>query len=101
MTDYIPTTQVCSRQKSRKVYADFQGSQLTSDAGALLLREVDRKLGLINAYDRCIPDPRQGQTAQSNPVGTLHRTLHGGWFDETDGSELVYEQDHRYFSPAM
>jgi hypothetical protein len=58
MTDCIPTPLVFSRQKSRTICADFQGGSLTSDAGALLLREVDRKLGLIDALDRCIPDPR-------------------------------------------
>ncbi len=58
MTDCNPTSLVFSRQKSRTLCADFQGGHLTSDAGALLLREVDRKLGLIDALDRCIPDPR-------------------------------------------
>jgi hypothetical protein len=58
MTDCTPTSLVFSRQKSRTLCADFQGGHLTSDAGALLLREVDRKLGLIDALDRCIPDPR-------------------------------------------
>ena len=31
---------------SRKVVADFSGGTLSSDAGALLLREVDANLGL-------------------------------------------------------
>ena len=43
---------------SKKIHADFNGGSLTSDAGAVLLREVDRRIGLINAIDRCIPDPR-------------------------------------------
>jgi hypothetical protein len=42
----------------QKVVADFAGGTLTSDAGALLLREVDRRLGLVDALDRAIPDPR-------------------------------------------
>jgi len=29
----------------RRVEADFDGGRLTSDAGGLLLREVDRRLG--------------------------------------------------------
>jgi hypothetical protein len=40
------------------VAADFQGGRLTSDAGALMLREVDRRLGLLDAVNACIPDPR-------------------------------------------
>jgi len=42
----------------QKVEADFAGGRLTSDAGVLLLREMDRGLGLIDAFDACIPDPR-------------------------------------------
>jgi hypothetical protein len=43
---------------SRKIRADFNGGRLTSDAGAVLLREVDKRIGLIEAVNRCIPDPR-------------------------------------------
>jgi hypothetical protein len=43
---------------SKAVVADFQGGRLTSDAGVLLLREVGQRLGLFDALDRAIPDPR-------------------------------------------
>jgi hypothetical protein len=33
----------------KKIVADFQGGDLTSDGGLPLLREVDRKIGLIDA----------------------------------------------------
>ncbi len=33
----------------QQVQADFAGGTLTSDAGGLLLREVDRRCGLIDA----------------------------------------------------
>ena len=42
----------------RQVVADFDGGRLTSDAGVLLLREVDRQVGLIDAINDCLPDPR-------------------------------------------
>ena len=42
----------------RSVVADFDGGRLTSDAGALLLQQVDQRLGLIDAINACIPDPR-------------------------------------------
>jgi hypothetical protein len=44
--------------KRRKVVADFDGGRLTSDAGVILLREVDRQLGLIDKINDCLPDPR-------------------------------------------
>ena len=42
----------------RKIVADFNGGRLTSDAGILLLREVDRQLGLVDSINECLPDPR-------------------------------------------
>jgi len=47
-----------SRLGRRKIQADFNGGQLTSDAGAALLREVDQRIGLIDAMAACIEDPR-------------------------------------------
>ena len=43
----------------RELHADFSGGVITSDAGALLLREADQQLGLLEALNRVIPDPRQ------------------------------------------
>jgi hypothetical protein len=42
----------------RQIVADFQGGDLTSDGGLPLLREVDRKIGLIDALNAVIRDPR-------------------------------------------
>src|SRR4029077_9925114 len=38
--------------------ADFLGGRLTSDAGAILLREVGQSTGLFDAINEAIPDPR-------------------------------------------
>jgi hypothetical protein len=43
---------------NKKIHADFNGGSLTSDAGALLLRQLDKRIGLIDAINNCIPDPR-------------------------------------------
>jgi hypothetical protein len=50
---------------SKSVVADFLGGRLTSDAGALLLREVAQRIGLFDAISKVIPDPR-------NPVFVVH-----------------------------
>src|SRR4051794_21239165 len=47
-----------SRLGSKAVVADFQGGRLTTDAGALLLRELGDRSGLFDALDAAIPDPR-------------------------------------------
>ncbi len=42
----------------RNIVADFDGGRLSSDAGGLLLREVDRRLNLTANLASCIADPR-------------------------------------------
>jgi Transposase DDE domain group 1 len=54
----------------REIHADFSGGDITSDAGALVLREADRNLGLITALDRVIPDPRNSELI-THPQATL------------------------------
>ncbi len=43
---------------SREVTGQFDGGQQTSDAGALLLREVDRRLKLLRRFAACFIDGR-------------------------------------------
>ena len=59
MTPCYETPVPFSSLQRRNLVADFAGGTITSDAGALLLREADRQLGLIDALDHALPDPRQ------------------------------------------
>lgn len=78
----------------QKIVADFAGGTLTSDAGALLLREVDRRLGLSGRIDAAIADPR-------DPARIIHdqRTLIAqrliaiacGWEDLNDHEQLRHD----------
>ena len=58
MTECNNQPMLFSSLHRKKIQADFNGGQITSDAGALLLREVDQRIGLIDAIDGCIKDPR-------------------------------------------
>ena len=42
----------------RNVTARFDGGRISSDAGALLLREVDTRLGLVDRAGKCFRDYR-------------------------------------------
>jgi hypothetical protein len=42
----------------RVIEADFSGGDLSSDGGLLLLRQVDRHIGLTRAAAAALPDPR-------------------------------------------
>jgi len=59
MTDCNEPALRFSSVGTKQVAADFRGGRLTTDAGALLLLEVERPLGLFRALDAAIPDPRQ------------------------------------------
>lgn len=58
MTDCTQKTLPFSSLGRKKIQADFNGGTLTSDAGVLILREVDKQLNLIDALTACLPDPR-------------------------------------------
>ena len=70
MTDCTTQPLLFTTVDRRQIVADFKGGDLTSDGGLPLLREVDRKLGLLDALDAAIHDPRR-------PLFTRHdqRTL--------------------------
>ncbi|UCC32785.1 MAG: IS1380 family transposase [Phycisphaerales bacterium] len=65
VTECTSTKLTFSSLKRQEIVANFDGGRLTSDGGALLLREVDRRLGLTEALAACIADPR-------NPLMVVH-----------------------------
>jgi hypothetical protein len=58
MTECSTSALPFSRLGRREIHADFSGGQITSDAGALLLREADKQLSLIDALNEAVADPR-------------------------------------------
>ncbi len=74
MTDCISEPLHFSTLGSRTVVADFQGGRITSDAGALLLREVADASGLFDALNDVIPDPRNPDQILHDQQGPAHRT---------------------------
>lgn len=65
MTDCTAQPLLFSSLGRQKIAADFNGGRLTSDAGGLLLREADRRLGLTRRLADCLADPR-------NPERIIH-----------------------------
>ncbi|OOO54084.1 hypothetical protein BS629_02995 [Rhizobium leguminosarum bv. viciae USDA 2370] len=49
---------------AHKVVAGFDGGAITSDAGALLLRHVDKVIGLFERMAACFVAPRCGLHGQ-------------------------------------
>lgn len=76
MTDCTQTYLPFSSLGRKKIEADFQGGRLTSDAGILLLREVDRRLGLTDSIASCIDDPRDSRYVEHSQVEMLRQRIY-------------------------
>ena len=51
---------------SKEVIADFEGGRITSDAGGLLLRELDQRYRLTEKAARCLHDSRDAHKVKHN-----------------------------------
>jgi Transposase DDE domain group 1 len=72
---------------SRQVVADFSGGTLSSDAGALLLRQVDINLGLTAELAQCFNDRRDPAWVDHSVQELLRQRLFGtalGYEDVND-----------------
>ena len=78
----------------RRIDADFRGGQLVSDSGVLLLREVDRQIGLSEGIAACLPDPRQPAKIrhdQQTMIGQRLMALACGYEDLNDHDQLRHD----------
>jgi hypothetical protein len=76
---------------NRKVVADFSGGTLSSDAGVLLLREVDASLGLSQSLAQCFSDFRQPVFVDHSVQEMLAQRIYGlalGYEDLNDHERL-------------
>lgn len=75
----------------RVIEGRFDGGSMTSDGGVMLLGEVDRKLGLLDAAARCIADPRRPLLIKHAVRDMLRQRVYGlalGWEDLNDHGTL-------------
>jgi len=94
MTDCNTQPLLFASLGSKKIQADFKGGSLTSDAGALLLRQVDKKLGLLDALDCCLPDPRHASYTTHAQKTLLAQRIFGialGYEDLNDHQTLRHD----------
>jgi len=75
----------------REVVAAFDGGSLSSDAGALLLREVERRTGILERFARCFRDHRDPDRIEHPLPQLLAQRVFGialGYEDLNDHDEL-------------
>jgi DDE family transposase len=94
MTKCIPTSFAFQDLGARDVLADFNGGRITSDAGALLLREVDAQLGLLDSFAACFTDHRDPDLIEHPLVALLKQRVFGlclGYEDLNDHDRLRHD----------
>jgi Transposase DDE domain group 1 len=75
----------------REVIAEFNGGDITTDAGGLLLRETDRRLKLTERLAACFVDHRQPDRIEHTVVELVTQRLCGlalGYEDLNDHDQL-------------
>ena len=83
-----------TRVKGRRVRVDFKGGSVTSDAGLLLIREVDRRLGLTEQAARQLVDKRQKGKVRHEVLAMLRQRVYGlvaGYEDLNDFDTLRHD----------
>ena len=76
----------------REVKAEFDGGHITSDAGALLLREVDERLGLTRGVASCFDDRRDARFIEHSVLELVRQRVYGlalGYEDLNDHDDLA------------
>jgi len=82
---------------SKAVVADFDGGHITSDAGCLLLREIDQRTNLLARANAAISDPRDPAKVRHTQLDLLRQRV----FAIAQGYEDANDHDTLRRDPAL
>src|SRR6266511_5296213 len=91
MTQCIPTLLDFQDLGSREVVASFDGHYITSDAGGLLLREVEARFRFVEQFAQCFSDFRDPERIEHTVTELLKQRIFGlclGYEDLNDHDQL-------------
>ena len=94
MTNCSPEAVLFPACRKRRVEARFDGGDVTSNGGALLLRQADRLLGLTGAVARGLKDDRRRGKVRHRVVDMLRQRVFGialGYEDLNDHDVLRHD----------
>src|SRR5437667_7638129 len=77
---------------------EFRGATVTSDAGLLLPRELDERLGLSTLIERHLSDPRTGSNRQFPLPDLFRQSIYSrlaGYEDTNDAERLAEDPTFR------
>lgn len=76
---------------NREVISKFDGGNITSDAGGLLLRETEKRTGIIKGFAQCFTDLRNPDLIEHRVAELVAQRVYGlalGYEDLNDHDEL-------------
>jgi hypothetical protein len=91
MTECNQETFAFTAHFSRRVEAEFTAGQVSTDSGALLLREVDRRINLLDRLASCFSDGRMPLLVKHQLPEMLSQRIYGlalGYEDLNDHEQL-------------
>ena len=77
--------------KRREIRAQFDGGAITSDGGGLLLREVEKRIGILQQFAACFTDYRNADLIEHTVKELVAQRVYGlalGYEDLNDHEEL-------------
>ena len=75
----------------REIRAHFEGSAISSDGGGLLLREVERRIGIVRQFAACFTDYRDPERIEHTVEELVAQRVYGlalGYEDLNDHEQL-------------
>jgi Transposase DDE domain group 1 len=94
MTQCITSLFTFQNLGTREVAAAFDGGKVTSDAGGLLLREIDTRFGFVAQFARCFSDYRDPEAIEHTVPDLLKQRIFGlclGYEDLNDHDQLRFD----------
>jgi len=79
----------------REIVADFSGGTITSDGGALLLREVEQRTGILKRFSKCFIDYRDQKRIEHSVLTLVSQRVIGlalGYEDLNDHDHLASDK---------
>jgi hypothetical protein len=94
MTECIQSRLAFASEGKREVIAEFNGGTISSDGGALLLRETDRRINLLERFSQCFLDGRRAALIEHRMEEMLAQRVYGlalGYEDLNDHEQLRHD----------
>jgi hypothetical protein len=91
MTECIQSSFLFDECGNREIVARFDGGTISTDGGALLLRQTDRRLNLLARLAKCFLDQRDQSRVEHTILEMLSQRVYGlalGYEDINDHEEL-------------